>query len=206
MEHLIQWLNSGNLYYQNKALKLIEQELKQAILQRMRSYTHIDEDEIWNTALTELWMYVNRKPFEYRGTDSLSRFLCKICNRASIKEYQKASRYLLEINSLAMLTDDFDVEDSLYEIQLLELVRRSLSVYLNETEVEILINKFYLDMSYEEMATILNKSKDTLKTTKYRAMNKLKKTLHRNDNLRNQLSQLLYRRKYLLPKCPQQIN
>ncbi len=195
-QHLIQLLNSGNPHQQFEAFKIINREMKPQVLQRTRSFVHIDENEIWNTALAALWIYVNRKPFEQRKEDALPRFLCKICNWLVIKEYRKESRYTsLEINFLAMYPDDFNAEEALYEIQLLEIVRRSLSRCLNEIEVEILVNKFYLGMSYEEMATTLNKSKDTLKTTKYRAMNKLKNTLRENAELKNYLSQLLYRRK-----------
>lgn len=195
-QHLIQLLNSDNSHHQNEAFEIINREIKQNVLARTRSFVHIDENEIWNTALTALWIYVDRKPFEHRKEDALPRFLCKICNWLVIREYRKESRYTsLGINFLAMRPDDFNAEEALYEIQLLEVVRRSLSTCLNEIEVEILISKFYLGMSYEEMAERLNKSKDTLKTTKYRAMNKLKKTLRENTELKNYLSQLLYRRK-----------
>ena len=194
-QHLIQWLNSGDSRLQNEAFEIINKEMKQAVLQRTRSFTHIDEDEIWNIALTALWMYLDRKTFEYRGEGSLSRFLCKICNWLVLRECRKANRYSLEINFLAMFSDDFSAEDALNEIQLLETVKRLLSVHLNEVELNILINKYYLGMSYEEMSGTLNRSSDTLKTTKYRAMNKLKKTLNKDAELRNYLSQLLYRRK-----------
>jgi len=196
MEHLIQWLNSGDPRRINEALKIIEKEMKSSVLRRTRSYIHIDENEIWNIALKILWEFVNKKTFENRGPDSIQRFLCRICNIVTLTEYRKSRRYnTLPNNVLSIIPDDFDVEAALYEIQLLELVKGLLLAHLNKTEVEILVNKFYLDMSYKEMAANSNKSEDTLKTTKYRTVDKLKKILREHPELRKYLSQLLCRRK-----------
>lgn len=176
MEHLIQLLNSGNPHQQNEALEIINKEMKQAVLQRTRSFIHIDDDEIWNIALQILWEFVNEKTFENRSVDSIQRFLCRTCNIVMLRERRKARRYTaLTDNVLPIIFYDSNVEVALYEIQLLELVKRLLLTHLNEIEVEILVNKFYLSMSYKEMAADSNKSEDTLKTTKHRAMKKLKK-------------------------------
>ncbi len=192
-EQIVQQLSSENAALQNAALNTITQKMKYPVISKTNIPVSVDSNEVWNLALIALWKHIclSKKKFDCSNQNAIERFLYTVCKRMVIRNINKNKKYVLDNNVFLPLADSTDLEKTLIEMEIVEEVKSLFSRHISETAQEILIYKYYLGMSYQDISERMNKSCDSLKTTKCRAMNKLKKAVRQNPALKTYLWLLL---------------
>jgi len=191
---IIQLLKSNNRNHQNMALSNIDQQMKSSVLSKIQIPVFVDSEDIWQAGLIVLWKYisVHRKDFDSSKLQSIERFLCTVCKRIVLKTIKRDKKYLFgEDNYLSSIIDDQTPEKLLQETEMQQQVKTVFACYINNTAQEVIINRYYEGMSYEDMEQKMNTSANTLKTTKYRAVKKLRKESENNPALKRHINFLL---------------
>jgi len=67
------------------ALKYIIDNKQKNILSKLRIPTHIQENDLFNHALYDLWKYVKKHDFDTSKKDAIERFLYIVCKRYIIR-------------------------------------------------------------------------------------------------------------------------
>jgi len=194
-QQIIQLLNTHDTIEHNDALRHINSTMKTGVLTKIQTPAFMDKEEVWNQALTAFWQNVSvrRLTFDYSKEDAIQRFLYTVCRRQifqGIKQYTRQKAEPLN-EARTMIADGADIESTMIQMELLRNIQTLLRKYINETEWQILIHRFFDMISYDEMSAAMNKTPDCLKTTKHRAMNKIKKALREDVALQAYLRFLL---------------
>lgn len=194
-QQIIQLLNTHDTMEQNNALRYINSTMKANVLRKVQTPTFIDKEEVWNQALTAFWqnISVRRLMFDYSKEDAIQRFLYTVCRRQVFQGIKQHTRHKAEPLNKAQSTvaTDTDTESMMIQMELLKSIQTLLRKYINETEWQILTHRFFDMMSYDEISKVMYRTPDCLKTTKHRAINKIKKALREDAALQTYLRFLL---------------
>jgi len=194
-QQIIQLLNTHDTMKHNDALRYINSTMKVGVLTKIQAPTFIDKEEIWNQALTAFWknIAVRRLIFDYSKEDAIERFLYTVCRRQIFQGIRQYTRHKAESlnEAITLIADDTNTESMMIQMELLKNIQHLLRQYINETEWRVLTHRFFDMMSYDEMSGVMHKTPDCLKTTKHRAMNKIKKVLREDAALQTYLRFLL---------------
>jgi len=194
-KQIIELLNAHDTMEHNDALRYIDSTIKVSVLTKVKAPIFMDKEEIWNQALIAFWqnIAVRRLIFDYSKKDAIQRFLYTVCKRQVFQGIRQHTRHKAEPLNEArtMIADDANTESIMIQMELLKIIQPLLRKYINETEWQVLIHRFFDMMSYDEMSKVMNKTPDCLKTTKHRAVNKIKKALREDAVLETYLRLLL---------------
>jgi len=194
-KRIINLLENYDAMKHNDALRYINSTMKTGVLTKIQAPIFIDKEEIWNKALTAFWknIAIRRLMFDYSKEDAIQRFLYTVCRKQifqGIRQYTRQNTELLD-EARVTISDDNNMECLMIQMELLSNIQQLLRKYINETEWRVLVHRFWDMMSYDEMSAVMYKTPDCLKTTKYRAINKIKKALHQDIALQAYLRFLL---------------
>ncbi len=195
-EQIIQSLNKNDTTERNRVLRHINNTMKAGVLKNLSTPAFVDKNEIWNLALLALWksVCVKGKGFRIIKKDAIQRFLYIVCKRQVLKNisYHKRNRTeSLEDIAWTTIVSDDNIDKLLMQMEALEHIQALMRKHVNETEWQVLIHKYFDMMSYEEMSEVMDKSPNSLKTTKHRTMNKVKLALHKDAELQAYIRFLL---------------
>jgi len=193
-KHIIERLNAHDTMEHNNALRYINSTMKAGVLTKVKAPIFMDKEEIWNQALIAFWqnIAVRRLIFDYSKEDAIQRFLYTVCKRQVFRGVKQYNRHKAEsLDNVQTMITDTNIENSMIEMELLRNIQHLLRKCINETEWQVLIHRFWDMMSYDEMSAAMLKTSDCLKTTKHRAINKIKKALHEDSVLQTYLRFLL---------------
>jgi len=190
---IIELLNTPDAMEHDNALRYINSTMKAGILKKIRTPVFMDENEIWNRALTVFWenISVRRSMFDFSKENAIQRFLYTVCKRQifnGIKEH--ARRKATPLDNVQIRTTDIDMESNAVQMELSRNIQ-ILRNYINETEWLVLVHRFFDIMSYEEMSKVMHKTPGGLKNAKCRAIKKIKKALCEDVVLQTYLRFLL---------------
>lgn len=82
---------------------------------------------------------------------------------------------LLRKRQVTVAFEDAEIEESYKDQLLLEISLRDLMARLDEAEKTVVLLKYYEDMTFQEIAKLLDIPLGSVKTTLYRALKKLRK-------------------------------
>jgi len=196
-QHIIQLLSSDELTCHHTALNIIDRKMKVLILSTIGTPPYIDKDEIWNLALHALWKHISldAKAFDCSQPDSIQRFLRKVCWIQMLKQVEQHTtkkKYFQPIEAWQqVVADDVELERILLQIDKMDEIQSFLTRYLGPVAQQIIVNRYYHKMTYEEMSRQMGKTSQNLRTIKCRALIKLKGLLYENLISETQLKILL---------------
>lgn len=181
---LIQLLKSDKPDDNDKALRYIIVHKQNNVVSKLRVPTHINEDEMFNYALFELWKYVRKYDFDTSKEGAIERFLYVVCRRYINRNSGEGD---IDIDGLPEPPDNppSPFHDELYEIM------RKLFNRLGKGCKEILILRFFYGMTYKEIAKKLNTTEGSARARYSQCLKKLKELLDGDDNLAQYIRNLL---------------
>lgn len=147
---------------------------------RLFSYAYglLQNYEDAEEAVAETFYQVWKSAKNFRGNSRVSTWLFGVC-RNVIRNMQR--KKMREIKTLELMEDDAVVEEFVEPVDV-DLIKRALTC-LSPAHREVLHLAFYEDLSYEEIASILNIPVNTVKTRVFYAKKKLFECI---EELRNE--------------------
>ena len=123
---------------------------------------------------TFLKMFINIKT--YKGTANVKTWALKIARNTFLTYARKKQPILLEEQDLDLNAGPYqnEPEETLLQKEKADMIRK-IMMALDENERTILLLRDYEELSYEEIAQILNISSEMLKGRLYRARQKYRK-------------------------------
>lgn len=184
-ELLILMLKSNLKGIDDAALRYIIDEKQNNITSKLRIPSHIEENEMFNYALYQLWRFVRRRDFDTSKTDAIERFLFVICRRYIIKKSGKGDTNIDKLpessDNMPPLLHDYEVYEAMREV--FDTLGRGCK--------EILTYRYFAEMSYKEIAEIADYTKDSARVRASNCMKKLRQAVFNNPSLGSYIRGLL---------------
>lgn len=131
-------------------------------------------EDLTQETFIRAWKYKHTYNHE---KSSIKTWLVSIARSLSF-DYSKRNKYTYDLPEEP--TDNSSLEKTVTETLLKEYIYSRLTL-LSELDKDLLILRFYNDLSIEEISVLINKSYDTTKVALNRAFNKLKEIVN-NEN------------------------
>ncbi len=195
INHLLQSKDAKNY---NEALNFI-MKMKVKVLNKVKHNLSNNAaisrygDDAFVRACYSLFRRAQTKGFELETPHAYEKYLFTACRGELLKilEKERFMTYMdkCQLPELSAMLDDYRQGE--IEAAILEEVSDSLDKIISEKERKILINKFYWQMSYKEIAEEIQTTPNSAKTTACRALQKLKKGFDDNPPLKSYVYGLL---------------
>ena len=169
-EQIIECIRAGN----ERVFQFLYVEYYQMILQFIRTHggTEDDAKDIYQDALYEFWEKVTIGSYEQKST--IKTFVFALCKYKWYNICRNKKGYSIDI-------DSFELESELYEPEIEQILNEQITVALDcltkatDHCRTILESYYWKRASNKEIAQNLNlKNEDTVKTAKYKCLQKLK--------------------------------
>lgn len=184
-EAFILMLKSKEKGVDDAALRYIIEKKQKRITSKLRIPSHIDEDEMFNHALYQLWKFVRRRDFDTSKTDAIERFLFIVC------------RWYISRNSGVRDTDIDKLPEAsdnpptpLQDYEVYEAMREVFDT-LGKGCKEILTYRYFADMRYKEIAEITDYTEKSARVRASNCMKKLRQAVFNNPSLEDYIRSLL---------------
>jgi len=163
----------------NKLLNVLIEESKQHIF--FNGINKDDRNGIISSSILKLYIIALKKEYNGEQIDKVVPYFMKIINNETInysKTIQNNNRNTLSLSEIpdkALMYNDTMHEDN-YELNPVA-IKKALSYIemLNDKEQQIIKMQYFDKLNQKEIGESLNMSTNTVKTTLYRAMQKLRK-------------------------------
>lgn len=166
---------------EKKDMETIYQEYANLVYRFLYSFT---KDKEWSEELMqETFLRAVTSISRYDGSCKLSVWLCQIAKHILWQELRKKKRM-----DLVELEDTFPDQNALNGEAMVLKQENKLELYqaihqLSEVEREVILYRITGELSFREIGTIFGKSENWARTVFYRAKQKVRKELNRNESL-----------------------
>ena len=153
---------------------------------RISSFSYMEVEEILQDVFLKVWENLR----EFDQSIKFSSWVYRITRNETISNYRKAKsrgidkRSDLEEEVFQNLPSQLDISQEIDHKLDAELIREVLNS-LSEDYKEVLVLRFFEDMSYEEMSDILKKPSGTIATLLNRAKKSFLEALERSRIIKN---------------------
>jgi len=137
---------------------------------------HEDAEDI----LQETFINVYRYADNFKGESSIYTWLYKIATNECIRHFNKSKKELQKVEITKIVVDNFKTSNSESEEAIL-MKFQSAILQLSEKQRIVFNMRYYENLSYKEMADILNSSENALKTNYHYATKKIKAYLKETE-------------------------
>jgi len=183
-ELLVLMLKSKTEGADDLALRYIIDKKQKNVVSKLRVPAHIQENDLFNHALYDLWKYIKKHDFDTSKKDAIERFLYIVCKRYIIRN---SGNEELNMNEFPELTDYLLFSMTKEERSLLLEIFSQLGTGCKE----VLKLRYFEELKYKEIA---EKTDYTEKSARVKASNcigKLKEWIKDKPELGKYIKNLL---------------
>lgn len=188
-QRIYELLSSGNTNQENEGLKMLS-EHKVYLLRKHRIPNHFNQDDrdgIFYKGIMVLFDRIKEERF-ILGKASIERFIFGTFRNIILRMIRDRSEIPTEdMTQINVITD----KSNIFNKEILEQISQIFRKKLGETCQKVLIMRFYEGMRLKEIAAEMNFTLGTIRNNSSQCMDKLKKLIDENPNLKNYLKGLL---------------
>jgi len=135
-------------------------------------HDHVTAEDVLSDTFFEVWRNAGR----FRGDASVATWLLAIGRNKAISVVRRRSNQLVDYTPQTLLDESDDQETRLHKIDVIGILRRSLT-QLSPKHREIINLIYYQEKSSEEAARLLGAGRSTIKTRMFYARKRLSELL-----------------------------
>jgi RNA polymerase sigma-70 factor, ECF subfamily len=158
--------------------RLLMNRYKEKIYWYIRRLVLLHEDA--EDILQETFINVYRYADNFRGDSNIYTWLYKIATNECIRHFKNSKKELQKVEITKTVLNNFNANDSESEEAILMKFQNAV-LHLPEKQRIVFNMRYYEELSYKEMAEILNSSENALKTNYHYATEKIKAYLKETE-------------------------
>lgn len=158
------------------ALRYIIDNKQKNIVSKLRVPAHIQENDLFNHALYDLWKYVKKHDFDTSKKDAIERFLYIVCKRYVIRNSGKEDMNMDEFPELA-------------DYVMFSMTKKERSLLLEVFDQigvgckEVLRLRYFENLKYKEIAKITDYTEKSARVKHSKCTNNLRQSIKDNPKL-----------------------